>query len=100
MKYYLSLVLALVSINSALAQTDYDVAKIPENLKKDAVVVIRNEESFFDVKGLGEAKMDYKVAITILNKAGEEYGEMAKVYDKFSNIYNIKATLYDAAGKK
>lgn len=100
MKYYLSLVLALVSINSAIAQADYDVAKIPENLKKDAVVVIRNEESFFDVKGLGEAKMDYKVAITILNKAGEEYGEMAKVYDKFSNIYNIKATLYDAAGKK
>ncbi|NII83365.1 MULTISPECIES: DUF3857 domain-containing protein [unclassified Pedobacter] len=100
MKYYLSLALALVSINSALAQMDYDVAKILENLKKDAVAVIRNEESFFDVKGLGEAKMDYKVAITILNKAGEEYGEMAKVYDKFSSIYNIKATLYDAAGKK
>ncbi|MDQ0638835.1 hypothetical protein QF042_002400 [Pedobacter sp. W3I1] len=100
MKYYLSLALALVSINSALAQIDYDVAKIPENLKKDAVAVIRNEESFFDVKGLGEAKMDYKVAITILNKAGEEYGEMAEGYDKFSSIYNIKATLYDAAGKK
>ncbi|KRT13267.1 hypothetical protein ASU31_25345 [Pedobacter ginsenosidimutans] len=100
MKYYLSLVLTIVSINTALAQIDYDVAKIPENLKKDAVVVIRNEESFFDVKGLGEAKMDYKVAITILNKAGEEYGEMAEVYDKFSSIYNIRATLYDAAGKK
>jgi len=100
MRYYLSLALAFVTINTALAQIDYDVAKIPENLKKDAVVVIRNEESFFDVKGLGEAKMDYKVAITILNKAGEEYGEMAEVYDKFSSIYNIRATLYDAAGKK
>lgn len=100
MKYYLSLALAIVSINTVFAQVNYDVAKIPENLKKDAVVVIRNEESFFDVKGLGEAKMDYKVAITILNKAGEEYGEMAEVYDKFSSIYNIRATLYDAAGKK
>jgi transglutaminase-like putative cysteine protease len=100
MKYYLSLVLVLAGINAAFAQVDYDVAKIPENLKKDAVVVIRNEESFFDVKGLGSAKMDYKVAMTILSKAGEEYGEMAEVYDKFSSIYNIKATLYDAAGKK
>ncbi len=100
MKYYLSLALAFVSVNSALAQVDYDVAKIPENLKKDAIVVIRNEESFFDVKGLGAGKMDYKVAMTILNKAGEGYGEMAEVYDKFSSIYNIKATLYDAAGKK
>ncbi|ARS40092.1 hypothetical protein CA265_10695 [Sphingobacteriaceae bacterium GW460-11-11-14-LB5] len=100
MKYYLSLALAFVSVNSALAQVDYDVAKIPENLKKDAIVVIRNEESFFDVKGLGAGKIDYKVAMTILTKAGEGYGEMAEVYDKFSSIYNIKATLYDAAGKK
>lgn len=100
MKYYLSLALVLLAFNSTFAQTDYDVAKISENLKKDAVVVIRNEESFFDVKGLGSARMDYKAAITILNKAGEEYSEMAEVYDKFSSIYNIKATLYDAAGKK
>ncbi|RLJ74743.1 DUF3857 domain-containing protein [Pedobacter alluvionis] len=100
MKYYLSLALSLLGINTVFAQTDYDVAKIPENLKKDAIVVIRNEESLFDVKGLGAAKMDYKIAITILNKAGDQYGEMAEVYDKFSSIYNIKATLYDAAGKK
>lgn len=100
MKYYLSLVFAIAVINTTFAQIDYDVAKIPENLKKDAVAVIRNEESFFDVKGLGAAKMDYKVAITILNKAGEPYGEMEEVYDKFSNIYNIKAALYDASGKK
>jgi hypothetical protein len=100
MRYYLSLALGLTAFNTAFAQTDYDVAKIPENLKKDAVVVIRNEESFFDVKGLGAAKMDYKVAMTILNKAGDQYGEMAEVYDKFSSIYNIKATLYDATGKK
>jgi transglutaminase-like putative cysteine protease len=100
MKYYLSLALAIVSINTAFAQVDYDVAKIPEPLKKDAVAVVRNEESFFDVKGLGAAKMDYKVAITILNKAGEGFGEMAEVYDKFTSIYNIRATLYDAAGKK
>jgi Domain of Unknown Function with PDB structure (DUF3857) len=100
MKYYLSLLFAIATINTTFAQMDYDVAKIPENLKKDAVAVIRNEESFFDVKGLGAAKMDYKVAITILNKAGETYGEMEEVYDKFSNIYNIKAALYDASGKK
>ncbi|WP_293741272.1 DUF3857 domain-containing protein [uncultured Pedobacter sp.] len=100
MKYYLSLLFAVASINTTFAQTDYDVAKISESLKHDAVAVVRNEESFFDVKGLGAAKMDYKVAITIMNKAGEPYGEMAEVYDKFSNIYNIKAALYDAAGKK
>ncbi|MGM9479305.1 DUF3857 domain-containing protein [Pedobacter sp. GSP4] len=100
MKYFLSLAVALTVANTAFPQTDYDVNKIPENLKKDAVAVVRNEDTFFDVKGLGAAKMDYKVAVTILNKAGEDFGEMSEVYDKFSNIYNIKATLYDASGKK
>jgi len=100
MKRYLSLAVALVSINTAFAQTNYDVTKITDNLKKDAVAVIRNEDTFFDVKGPGAAKMDYKIAVTILSKAGEDFAKMAEVYDKFSNIYNIKATLYDASGKK
>jgi len=100
MKYpLLTCVLALACGNS-FSQGNYDVAKIPDNLKNNAVVVIRNEEQFFDVKSLGSGQYDYKVAITILNKAGDDFAEMAEVYDKFSSVYNIKAALYDASGKK
>ncbi|MBB2145209.1 DUF3857 domain-containing protein [Pedobacter sp. LMG 31464] len=91
----------LAVINSySYAQTTYDAAKIPENLTKDAIAVVRNEEQFFDYKSIGSGQVDYKVAITILSKAGDDYAEMAEPYDKFSSIYNIKATLYDATGKK
>ncbi|WP_316803063.1 DUF3857 domain-containing protein [Pedobacter nototheniae] len=100
MKHYLSLILIFCSFAKSYAQGTYDVAKIPEELKANANVVIRNEEQFFDIKSLGSAHYDYKVAITILNKAGDGYSEMAEGYDKFSNISNIKATLYDATGKK
>jgi len=100
MKYlFLTGLFALALIRSS-AQGNYDVAKIPEDLKRDAIVVIRNEEQFFDIKSLGSGQYDYKVAITILNKAGDDFAEMAEVYDKFSSVYNIKATLYDASGKK
>jgi len=100
MKYlFLTGLFALALIRSS-AQGNYDVAKIPEELKRDAIVVIRNEEQFFDIKSLGSGQYDYKVAITILNKAGDDFAEMAEVYDKFSSVYNIKATLYDASGKK
>ncbi|MDQ1139221.1 DUF3857 and transglutaminase domain-containing protein [Pedobacter agri] len=100
MKYlFLTGLFALALIRSS-AQGNYDVAKIPEELKRDAIVVIRNEEHFFDIKSLGSGQYDYKVAITILNKAGDDFAEMAEVYDKFSSVYNIKATLYDASGKK
>jgi len=85
---------------SANSQTNYDVSKIPEALTKNAIAVIRNEELFFDFKGIGSGQEDYKVAITILNKAGDDLAEMTEDYDKFSNIYNIKATIYDATGKK
>lgn len=100
MRYYLSLILICSAFVKSNAQGIYDVAKITEELKTNANVVIRNEEQFFDIKSLGSAHYDYKVAITILNKAGDGYSEMAEVYDKFSNISNIKATLYDATGKK
>ncbi len=100
MKYlFLTGLFALALIRSS-AQGNYDVAKIPEELKRDAIVVIRNEEQFFDIKSLGSGQYDYKVAITILNKAGDDFAEMAEVYDKFSSVYNMKATLYDASGKK
>lgn len=79
---------------------NYDASKISEELSKNAVAVIRNEELFFDFKSIGSGQENYKVAITILNKAGDELAEMAEVYDKFSSISNIKATLYDASGNK
>lgn len=100
MRYLLSLIILLLAFNNLFAQTNYNVDKIPETLKKDAFVVIRNEEQFFDIKSIGTAQYDYKIALTILNKSGDGYAEMAEVYDKFTNIYNIKATLYDAEGKK
>lgn len=79
---------------------NYDASLIPEKLTKDAIAVIRNEERFFDFKSVSSGQETYKVAITILNKAGDGFAEMAEVYDKFSSIYNIKATIYDASGKK
>jgi len=100
MKYLFYLFLTVFILNSAKGQGLYDVAKIPEDLKREAAVVIRNEEQLFEVKSVGSAQNNYKVAITILNKAGDEYAEMQEFYDKFSSISNIKASLYDASGKK
>ena len=97
-KYILLSALALSSFLS-FAQ-NYAANLIPDQLTKDAIAVIRNEERFFDFKSVGAGQETYKIAITILNKAGDDLAEMAEVYDKFSSISNIKATLYDASGKK
>ncbi|UKT65172.1 DUF3857 domain-containing protein [Pedobacter mucosus] len=100
MRYLLGLSFTILSLGNVFSQGIYDVSKISDELKKDAIAVIRNEAQFFDIKSLGSAQYDYKTAITILNKAGDGFAEMEQGYDKFSTIYNIKATLYDASGKK
>lgn len=98
-KLIIALLFTFLGFN-ANAQTNYDVSKIPEILTKNAIAVIRNEEMFFDFKSTSTGQEDYKIAITILNKAGDDLAEMSEDYDKFSSIYNIKATIYDASGKK
>jgi hypothetical protein len=98
-KLMLTAMLSFAGICS-YAQGEYDVSKIPAALTENAALVVRNEERVYEVKGLGTARQDYKTAVTILNKKGEGASNMYEHYDKFSNVYNLKATLYDAKGAK
>lgn len=84
----------------ASAQEIYDVANIPAELLKKSTVVIRNEEQHLAIKSNSSAVMAYKTAITILSKNGENNAAMSEYYDKFSSVYNLKATMYDAKGVK
>lgn len=100
MKPTLSLVLLLFISAMTNAQGIYDVSKIPENLKLNASVVVRNEEQTYDIKSPGSASYTFKTAITILNNSGEGAGNMTEYYDKFSSVSDLKATLYDGKGIK
>lgn len=66
----------------------------------NASVVVRMEDQTYDIKSLGSATYEYKTAVTILNKNGESASYMSKYYDEFSNVSNLKATIYDAKGVK
>lgn len=90
----------MITALQSQAQENYDVSKISPALLQNANVVVRMEDQVYEVKSPGSAVMEYKTAITILNKSGENASNMAEYYDKFSNIYNLKATIYDAKGVK
>ncbi|MGK6351177.1 DUF3857 domain-containing protein [Parapedobacter sp. DT-150] len=94
------LFLAFATLSTAVSgQSNYDVGHIPKSLMQDAAAIIRLEDCVFDITSSAKAQLTYKVAITILNKAGDTYAEMTEIYDRFSTISNISATLYDASGK-
>ena len=84
----------------AHAQNAYDVANIPADLMKGATAVVRNEHYGMSVKSESSATMTYSTAITILSRNSEGLAAMSEYYDRFSTVYNLKATMYDAKGQK
>ncbi len=84
----------------AKGENEYDVARIKPELKQNASVVVRLEEINYDLKSIGQATYTYKTVVTILNKNGEDAAYFYEFYNRFSNIYNLKAAMYDANGVK
>lgn len=81
-------------------QEIYDALKIPAELLRGSDAVVRDEEYNLNIKSRSNATMEYKKAVTILSKSGDNHASMYEYYDKFSSIYNLKATLYDGRGVK
>lgn len=79
---------------------EYDVAKIPEALLKNAHAVKRMEQVNFEIVNTGSAILTKKYAITILDENGDNQAGFVEYYDKLHAIKNIEGTLYDASGKE
>jgi len=92
--------LAVFGKAPASANNEYAVSNVPEELKKDAYAIIRNDEITFDVQDLDKAVYKEKIVITILKKEAEEDRRQyfMHYYDVFTKIKNIEGKLYDENG--
>lgn len=79
---------------------DYNVSGIPAALQTNADVVLRLDETRFEITAIDRARQYHHYAITILNERGDKHAEMAENYSKLFEIESIIGTLYDANGKK
>ncbi|WP_045502197.1 DUF3857 domain-containing protein [Chryseobacterium sp. StRB126] len=78
----------------------YPASSIPENLKKNANVVIRKDLTIVQINKIDDIKYQYNTVTTVLNKDGNEKAIAYIPYDKARNISDIKVTIYDESGKK
>jgi len=99
MKLLLNALVLIVFPFIGFAQ-NYDVALIPDSLKNDANVVVRNDVTEVHIKALDKTIIKHKYAITILNEDGARYSGYYNSYDNKSPLFDISGTLYDAQGKK
>ncbi len=100
------LILALVAQQTSAAHAskeqdrEFDVAKMPVELAKDADAVARLDALVFTVESPGKATLRVRKAVTILNDKGRELGKAYVVYDKFYQLSDLRGWLFDAQGKK
>lgn len=103
MKKLILLVLPFVlfTANVTGKEIKYPVSAIPESLKANAKMVVRNYEEVFEIKSIGKATYSATYAITILNEnALEEAVFMQPYSQKLQKVHSIRGTIYNQAGEK
>ena len=82
-----------------LRAQSYSTALIPDSLRKDAQVVVREKEMILEIKSPGKAVLKEHEVYTILNSKGDDLGGYRSWYDNFTSINDISGVLYDSLGK-
>ncbi|QQT24400.1 DUF3857 domain-containing protein [Sphingobacterium spiritivorum] len=97
MKKYILISICSVLSSLSFAQ-NYAVDLIPDALKSRASATIREYELNVEMKADNNVIVNVNKAITIFNKAGDEYARTVLFYDKSSEIKSIKGKVYNAFG--
>ena len=87
-------------VKTSLCQQNYDAASIPKELLSHASAVIRDEESVVTVEDLDNTLFHYKLAVTILNKNGDDQARIEIEHDKSTVIKYVKGAIYNEFGKQ
>ncbi len=94
------LILGAISTASIYFAQTYPVSAIPENLKKNADVVIRKDFTTVQINKIDEIQYLNNTVTTVLNKEGDAKAAIYIPYKKGDNISDVKVTVYDGSGKK
>src|ERR1700722_13589689 len=93
----LSLIIYQTGLNAQSIR--FDTASISSELRKNANVVVRDENIEFEVTDIDQAKLHVYRLATVLNKKGSDELVFSKETDKFSILDDVEIKVYDANGK-
>ncbi|MBT2623407.1 DUF3857 domain-containing protein [Chryseobacterium sp. ISL-6] len=94
------LTVGAVCIASLYNSQNYPVNTIPENLKKNASVVIRKESTVVEINKIDDIVYKKSSTITVLNKDAINYSIPKIMYEKGDSVSDVKVILYDEKGNK
>ncbi len=91
------LFLVLASVY-AKEQPQYPVSAIPDELKKNAYAVVREDAMKFTILSKSTATLYVHLVVTIMNDKGKHFAREAVYYDKLRKVSSLKAQVFDAEG--
>ena len=94
----LSAMLAALAASAQLPS--YDVATIPDSVKKNANVIKRYENTFFEVTAIDRATERSHEVYTLMTDKYKGALNFIKATDKFSILEDVDIKVYDARGKQ
>jgi hypothetical protein len=98
MRAVVCFVLILLASGVSASDPKFPVSAIPEELKKNADVVFREDQMTFTIASKSKANLHVYEVITIFNDKGRRYATKVIGYDKLSKISSFRAVAYDANG--
>ncbi|MFY0630496.1 MAG: DUF3857 domain-containing protein [Flavobacteriaceae bacterium] len=96
----LLLVLLLVSIDIYAQDSKLIAFGIPQNLKENSNVVIRNHDIIVNVTSVDQMIVRERKVITVLNKLGNNYVDAGVGYDDNTKVTKLEAKIYNGLGKE
>jgi hypothetical protein len=100
-RFVIFLFALFVQINAFCIDLKYSVLSIPDSLKANAKVVVRNHEEVFEILTIGKGVETVSYTYTILNENGYDYAILHIPYSqKLQKVHSIRGTVYNAAGDK
>ena len=101
MKKSLCFLFSIFCATLSFAQADiYSALTIPDSIKKNADVVVREEIIKFTIKDFNSARYDVHQVITILNEQGKRYLNFNEFSYEFRVLGDAEIKVYDAFGIK
>ncbi|MBS1544768.1 MAG: DUF3857 domain-containing transglutaminase family protein [Bacteroidetes bacterium] len=88
----------LIGFESWSGANKYPVASIPDDLKKNANVVYREDQMTFTIPSRDRARQKTYVAITVLNEKGKSASVRGVAYSRLVKVTSISGAIYDAEG--
>lgn len=88
------------ALSSRCQMISYNLATVPDSIKKNADVVVQFENKIFTLQDIDEASLYVRKIYTVVNEDGKDALEFYVFTSKFTSLTDAELKVYDANGRQ